>query len=250
MSLSPDSLAPIPDDTARIAHASFPKGTLALVLRDVLGTIYHDGMFADLFSSVGQPALAPWRLALVTMLQYAEHLTDRQAAHAVGARIDWKYALALPIEHPGFEFTALTTFRERLVAGGAEERLLWALLEQCQEQGLLRKRGRVRTDSTHVLAAVRSLNRVELVGETLRAALEAVAVAAPDWLRTQVTAAWAERYGRRVEEYRLPEGEEQRQILAVRTPRHRVSAAGLDPAVRPAGDQPSLPPHGRRAAGA
>ncbi len=214
MSLPPDSLDPIPDDTARIAHASFPKGTLALVVREVLGTIYHDGMFADLFPSVGQPALAPWRLALVTILQYAEHLTDRQAAHAVRARIDWKYALALPLEHAGFEFTALATFRERLVAGGAEERLLWALLEQCQEQGLLRKRGRVRTDSTHVLAAVRSLNRVELVGETLRAALEAVAVAAPDWLRGQVTAEWAERYGRRVEEYRLPEGEEQRQALA------------------------------------
>jgi len=214
MSLPPDSLDPIPDDTARIAHASFPKGTLALVVREVLGTIYHDGMFADLFPSVGQPALAPWRLALVTILQYAEHLTDRQAAHAVRARIDWKYALALPLEHAGFEFTALATFRERLVAGGAEERLLWALLEQCQEQGLLRKRGRIRTDSTHVLAAVRSLNRVELVGETLRAALEAVAVAAPDWLRGQVTAEWAERYGRRVEEYRLPEGEEQRQALA------------------------------------
>jgi transposase len=213
MSLPPDSLDPIPDDTARIAHAVFPKGSLALTVREVLGTIYHDGMFADLYPPEGQPALAPWRLALVTVLQYAETLTDRQAADAVRGRIDWKYALALPLAHPGFHYSALSTFRDRLVAGGAEERLLWAILEACQERGLLRKRGRVRTDSTHVLAAVRTLTRLELVGETLRAALEALAVAAPAWLQAQIPRTWADRYGRRIDEYRLPDGEAERQAL-------------------------------------
>lgn len=215
MSLPPDdAFAPIPAETARIAQAAFPKGTLALTVREALGSLYHDGMFADLYPVEGHPAVAPWRVALVTVLQYAEHLTDRQAADAVRGRIDWKYALALPLDDAGFDASVLSTFRDRLVAGEAEERLLWALLEACHERGLLRKRGRQRTDSTHVLAAVRSLNRLELVGETLRAALEVLAVAAPAWLRPQVPAEWGKRYGRRIEEARLPEGEEQRRTLA------------------------------------
>lgn len=214
MSLPPPSLDAVPAETSRIARAAFPKGSLAMTLRDRLAAIYHDGMFADLYPPEGQPACAPWRLALVTILQYAEHLTDRQAATAVRARIDWKYALALPIDHPGFDHSVLSTFRDRLIAGQAEERLLWAVLEACGEQGLLARRGRQRTDSTHVLAAVRRLNRLELVGETLRNALEALAVAAPDWLGAHVPAAWADRYARRIEEYRLPQRETARGALA------------------------------------
>lgn len=219
MSLPPDSLDPIPAETVRVAHAAFAKGGLALTLRDVLGRIYHNGMFADLYPVEGQPALAPWRVALVTVLQYAENLTDQQAADAVRGRIDWKYALALPLEDPGFDASDLSTFRDRLIAGGAEERLLWALVEACAEQGLLRKRGRVRTDSTHVLAAVRSLNRLELVGETLRAALEALAVADPAWVREHIPPRWATQYGRRIEDSRLPEGETTRRAWAEETGR-------------------------------
>lgn len=215
MSLPPDDvLEPVPAETARIAKQSFPQGTLALVLRDVLGTIYHDGMFADLYSDYGQPGITPWRLALITILQYTERLTDRQAAHAVQARIDWKYALALPLEHPGYQFTALEAFRERLLAGGAEERLLWAVLEACQARELVPRRGRQRTDSTHVVAAVRSLNRLELVAETMRSALEALAVAAPTWVRKHAEASWLERYERRADEARFPVGEEARRTLA------------------------------------
>lgn len=214
MSLPPASLDPIPEDTVRIAHAAFPQGSAAMTLRDRLGPLYHDGMFADLYPPAGQPALAPWRLALVTVLQFIENLGDRQAALMVQGRIDWKYALALPLAHPGFAHTALCTFRERIVAGSAEERLLWAVLEVARDQRLLRKRGRQRTDSARVVAAVRSLTRLELVGETLRAALEALAVAAPEWVREHVPLEWADRYGRRIEESRLPEGEAERQVLA------------------------------------
>src|SRR5579859_1398647 len=214
MSLPPESLTPIPETTARVAHRAFPKGSLAIQLRDVLGTIYHDGMFADLFSELGQPALAPWRLALVTVLQYAENLTDAQAADAVRGRIDWKYALSLPLDDEGFHASGLSTFRERLARGDAAERLLWALIEQCRERGWLRERSHQRTDSTRVLAAIRTVNRLELVGETLRAALEALALSAPDWLQTQVDAGWAERYGRRIEAARLPAGEAKRQAYA------------------------------------
>jgi transposase len=94
MSLHPQAIPPIPEETARVAHAVLPHGSLYLQMRDTLGTLYQDHDFLDLFPTHGQPAEAPWRLALVTILQYAEGLTDRQAADAVRTRIDWKYACA------------------------------------------------------------------------------------------------------------------------------------------------------------
>ena len=167
--------------------------------------------FADLFPKRGQPGLPPWRLALVTVLQFAEDLADRQAADAVRGRIDWKYLLGLELTDPGFDHSVLCEFRSRLVAGGAEQRLLDALLEACQARGLIKARGRQRTDSTHVLAAIRTLNRLELVGETLRAALNELAIVAPDWLRGAAPAEWYERYARRVENGRLPRSAAERE---------------------------------------
>ena len=183
MSLQPCPVPPVPELTSRIARAAFPKGNPYLRLRDELGTFFHDGDFADLYPRRGQPALPPWRLALVTVMQFAEDLSDRQAADAVRGRIDWKYALGLELDDPGFDFSVLCEFRGRLTTGGAERLLLEQMLEACKVRRLLKARARQRTDSTHVLAATRDLNRLELVGETLRAALNAVAAVAPDWLR-------------------------------------------------------------------
>ena len=204
MSLQPQDIGPVPEETARVARAAFPRGTRLLRLRDELDAIYEDARFAPLFSVRGHPAGAPWRLALVTVLQFAEDLTDRQAADAVRGRLDWKYLLGLELTDPGFDFSVLSEFRDRLVAGGAEHHLLDALLDRCKAAGLVKARGKQRTDSTHVLAAVRALNRLECVGETLRAALNALAVVVPDWLRAQVTPDWYERYGARVETTRRP----------------------------------------------
>ena len=157
----------------------------------------------------------PWRLALVTVLQFLENLSDRQAADAVRARIDWKYALGLELTDPGFHFSALTEFRARLVAGTAEHLLLDRMLERFKARGLVKARGKQRTDSTHVLAAVHDLHLLELVGETLRATLDDLAAVAPDWLRAVAPPAWFERYTRRIEEYRLPRGREAREALAL-----------------------------------
>jgi transposase len=179
VSLHPQDFFPIPSETERVARAAFPKGCLALHVAAALGPLFQDQQFTALFPQRGQPAEAPARLALATLLQFAEGLSDRQAADAVRGRIDWKYALALELTHPGFDHTVLSEFRSRLVEGQAERLLLDAVLTRCQELGLLKKRGRQRTDSTHVLAAVRVLNRLERVGETLRAALNALAVVAP-----------------------------------------------------------------------
>src|SRR5262244_80358 len=157
MSLHPQPFTVVPPDTARVCRAAFPKGNVYMRLRDEVGVIYHDEAFAPLFSARGKPAEAPWRLALVTLMQYAEGLSDRQAADAVRSRIDWKYALNLELTDAGFDFTVLCEFRTRLVAGNAEQLLLDALLQRCRERQLLRARGRQRTDSTHVLGAIRAL---------------------------------------------------------------------------------------------
>ena len=123
MSLQPMEIVPVPDETARVARAAFPKGNVWLSLRDELGTIYCDGMFADLYPRRGQPAEAPWRLALVLVMQFADALSDRQAAEAVRSRIDWKYALALELTDPGFDSTVLSEFRTRLVEGSVEHKM-------------------------------------------------------------------------------------------------------------------------------
>ena len=214
MSLRPQPLAPVPDETARVARAAFPKGNPSLILRDTLGTVFQDDKFADLYAHDGQPGVAPWRLALVTVMQFRETLADRQAAEAVRARIDWKYLLGLELMDPGFDFTVLSEFRDRLLAGDAAERLLEPLLERCRAMGLLKARGQQRTDSTHVLAAIRVLHRLELVAETLRAALNELAPVAPAWLQGVAPLAWYERYGKRIEDSRLPKEQPQRAAYA------------------------------------
>ena len=214
MALKPVPVGDIPEMTRQIARAAFRKGSLYLRLRDELGTLYTDEDFAALYPSQGRPTLPAWRLALVTVMQFLENLSDRQAADAVRARIDWKYALGLELTDPGFDFSVLSEFRTRLVAGGADQLLLEKMLEHFQGKGLLKARGRQRTDSTHVLAAIRVLNRLELVAETLRATLNDLAEAAPDWLRAAAPAEWYGRYGRRVEESRLPRSEAARKEFA------------------------------------
>src|SRR3954454_5863463 len=204
MCLHPALPLPVPEDTAKIARRAFPRGNLLLSLRDKLGPVFDDSRFAPLFPSKGQPAEAPWRLALVTLLQFAEDLSDRQAADAVRSRIDWKYLLGLPLADAGFDSTVLSEFRSRLVAGAAERLLLDAVLEIAATQRLLKAGGRQRTDSTHVLAAARAMNRIECVHETLRHALEVLALAAPQWLLSQALPHWAEAYERRAFDERLP----------------------------------------------
>jgi transposase len=204
MSLHPHVIVPVPEETARVARAAFPKGHPYLTVRDTLGTIFQDEDFRALFPVRGQPGLSPSRLALVTILQFRENLADRQAAEAVRARIDWKYLLSLELTDPGFDYSVLSEFRDRLLAGSAEALLLDKLLERCRALGLLKARGQQRTDSTHVLAAVRVLNRLELVAATLRAALNELAAVAPEWLRAWAPLEWYERYGKRIEDARLP----------------------------------------------
>ncbi len=118
-------------------------------------------------------------------------------------RLDWKYALGLALDDEGFDFSVLGEFRSRLVAAGLERSLFELLLARLKELGLVQPGGTQRTDSTHVLGAIADLNRLELAGETVRAALETLAAAAPDWLAGVIDASWQEVYGQRIDGWRL-----------------------------------------------
>jgi transposase len=128
MSLRPQPLPPVPVATAAAVQAAFPKGNLHMELRAEFSTLYDDQLFADLYPSQGRPVeVAPWRLALVMVMQYIEGLTDRQAADAVRRCMDWKYALSLELTDPGFNFTLLHDFRGRLLTHQAGQRFLESL---------------------------------------------------------------------------------------------------------------------------
>src|ERR671920_2166716 len=214
MCLHPEPIGEIPPKTVRVARAAFPEGTVVTRLRDEFSELYRDEDFSQFYPKRGQPAFAPWRLALVTVLQFLEQLSDRQAAEAVRSRIDWKYALGLELTDAGFHFSVLAEFRARLVAGQAEHLLLDTMLERFKARGLIKARGKQRTDSTHVLGAVHDLHLLELVAETLRATLDDLAAVVPDWVRGVAQPAWFERYARRVEDYHLPKSQEKRAALA------------------------------------
>ncbi|MFR9792267.1 transposase [Streptomyces sp. MB22_4] len=203
MSMQPKGSGEIPAETVRVARAAFPKGSLAVRIRDELGSLFSDGQFAGLFPARGKPAWSPGRLAMVLVLQFVEGLTDRQAAEAVRARIDWKYALGLKLADAGFDFSVLSEFRDRLVGADGGREILDTVLAAARRQGLVTARGKARTDSTHVLSAVRELNQLELVAETLRSALNAVALAEPGWLSERARPEWFRHYATRAEDSRF-----------------------------------------------
>ncbi|UWZ36375.1 transposase [Dactylosporangium roseum] len=175
-------------------------------MRDALGPLFTDtdftsGRFAGMYSPLGQPGLSPALLAMVTILQFRHNLSDADAAQAVADRISWKYALGLDLDDAGFDPSVLTEFRARLVVDERANALLELMLDRLKAAGLVRAGGRQRTDSTHVIAGVRRLNRIETVGETLRAALETIAGISPGW----IAAAAGGRMGRTVR----PQGRDQ-----------------------------------------
>ncbi|WP_406190407.1 transposase [Streptomyces sp. NBC_01017] len=184
-------------------------------VRDHLAEVFDDALFAGAFPGRGAPARAPALLALVTVLQFTENLTGRQAAEAARDRLSWKYALGAELSDTGFDFCALSRFRARLAGDGTERVLFDRLLEHCREAGLVKAGGKQRTDSTHVISAVRDLNRTEPAGESVRAALEALAVAAPSWPAGVIDVAeFAGRYGPRVDGWTMPSSKTKRERLA------------------------------------
>ncbi len=209
---------------------------LPVLVRDRLGEWLSDEQFAGAYGVRGKPGWPPSRLALVTIFQMAENLTDRQAAEHVRARIDWKYALGLELADPGFDHSVLSEFRARVAAGGLDRVVLDTLLERLAADGLVGAGGKMRTDSTHVISAVRDLNRLELAGESVRACLEQLVVAAPQVVARLLDDSWGKRYAARIDTWRVPASEAKQAELALAYGRdgHALlkavyAAAGSDP---------------------
>ena len=210
---------PDPQAAAAIKAMYGSRGTarpLAVEIRDRLGQWLADEDFAAAFGIRGRPGRAPSRLALVTGLQRAEKLTGRLAAEAVRARLDWKYLLGLSLDDPGFDHTVLAEFRGKVAEAGLEQVALDALLAKLAADGLVKAGGKQRTDSTHVVAAVAALNRLELAGESVRAAVEALAATHPDWLAQRICVPdWAGRYGTPLTSWRPPASQAKQDELAI-----------------------------------
>jgi transposase len=211
-----EPIPPVPETTATAVRAAFPKGNLYVDLREEFGSLYRDELFADFYSNRGHPVeVAPWRLALVTVMQYIEGLTDRQSADAVRRCMDWKYALSLELTDPGFNFTELHDFRQRLLSHDGAQCLLDTFLDTCKERGWIKARGQQRTDSTYVVAAIRRLYYLECVQEAMHHALNQLSEAAPEWVREWAPLEWYERYGPRADLLRLPKETSKRNALAL-----------------------------------
>ncbi len=211
---------PEPDPQIAAAIAAKYRGRrprpLAVLIRDRLGQWLGDVDFAAAFGTRGRPGWSPSRLALVTVLQRAEKLTDRQAAESVRTRIDWQYLLGLPVDDPGFDHTVLAEFRARVAGAGLEQVALDALLARLAGAGLVKAGGKQRTDSTHVTAAVAALNRLELAGESVRAALEALTAAHPAWVAQRICVPdFTRRYGTPMTSWRPPASQARRDELAI-----------------------------------
>lgn len=208
MSLKPQPPRPMPEELAKLAHLVPVDSTYRLV-GDTLYEQYREVDFVDMYHAEGRPGISPVDLAFVTVFQFLENLSDRQAAEAVRVRVDWKYALHLPLDYAGFNFSVLSEFRDRVIRHGAEARLFDAVLTQLRALGLVKGRGRQRTDSLAVLSKMRDLNRLEMVVETLRLALQALLKAEATWTRATVPPAWEEVYGDRCITAKMTQAERQ-----------------------------------------
>ncbi len=214
MSLQIDNENGIPTQVVEVAHSAFPSGNIYMTLREEFGTIFQDEQFQELYPRRGQPAETPWRLALITLMQFREDLTDRQAAEAVRTRVDWKYLLCLSLTDGGFHYSILSEFRTCLIEGKMEQVVFEKLLDLFRKKDLLKGHHQQRTDSTHVLGAIRAINRVELVGEMMRCVLNTIAITASDWLRGISQPDWIDRYENRFDDARLPKSATEREVLA------------------------------------
>lgn len=152
MSVRPRSGEQVPSLTAQIARASNPGGTTAMWVRDGLDGLWSDEDFVGWYPRDGRPGLSPAQLATVCVLQFLLDLSDRQAAEAVRCRIDFKHALAMEVDDPGFHHSVLSDFRERLTRDDRAGHLLDLALARLKQAGLVRERTTQRTDPTHVLA--------------------------------------------------------------------------------------------------
>lgn len=204
----------IPAETAEVGQAILSAEDPYRRVGDEVGEFLQLSDFTKLYSRLGRGAIAPIILSLVTIFQYLENLPDREAARWAVMRLDWKYALHVPLTWLGFHFTTLHYFRARLLEQGEERLIFDKVLHWIRGHGFLKKYGKQRTDSTHIVGHVARLSRLELVWETLRVVLRASQQAAPLWYEQHIPAACHEAYNRRQHDWQLSEAEVAEQLVA------------------------------------
>jgi len=198
----------VPEDTAAVGRAILRPDNVYRQIGDHFDELFPDeGVFAPMYCDTGRGAIPPLLAALVTVFQMLEKVPDRQGAEMVGTRIDWKYALHLPLTYAGFHFTDLYAFRVRLVEHGQELAFFEEILARLRALGLIKRRGKARTDATHILAVVQRLSQLELITEALRVGVEAATRVAPDWVERELPPAFRDRYSGRQSEYGLSDTE-------------------------------------------
>jgi transposase len=198
---------PMPIETERIGQKLLPEHDVYRLIGDRLFAQLNEAEYADLYSTEGKPGISPILLAFVTVFQFMEKLADRQAVRALQMRLDWKYALHLPLEYAGFDFSVLSEFRDRLIKGRAEGRVFEKLVEQIRALGLIKEHGKQRSDSIAMLTKVRQLGRLETVVETLRLAIVAIVDHDPAWSKEILLLSWEDKYGERFVRQRYNEKE-------------------------------------------
>jgi transposase len=184
----------IPQDTAVLGQQLLPEENIYRLIGDEVNEVLQSDPFYQMYSVSGRGAVHPIILSLVTVFQFLENIPDREAAERVILRIDWKYALHAPLGYTGFHHSTLSNFRKRLVTHGQEGLVFEQVLNWVQGHGLLKKRSKQRTDSTHVLGQVARLSRLELVWETIRASLNALQKTCSAWYGEQIPAVFDEIY--------------------------------------------------------
>lgn len=214
MAISNKHFGSIPEETVRVARAIYGRGNLYMQIRDELEGVLSDETFGDLYPSQGRPGISPARLGLVLIMQYIAGYSDRQVVEAVRDKISWKYALGLELEDRGFDASILTDFRDRLMENQAESRLFELVLEHLSKKDFLKGKKKQRTDATHILASVRQLNRLELLGESMRVCLNRLAHLEPVWLSNRMPQTWIDRYSQRFSDWNLPKEASKRQELS------------------------------------
>jgi transposase len=197
MSLKVKAPWAMPAETAAVGKAILGEESAYRLIGEKLFDKFQEQDFIELYSVEGKPAISPVILAFVTVFQFMEKLPDRQAAESLRMRMDWKYALHLPLAHEGFDYSVLSEFRDRLVEHDAEGLVFERLVQEFRSMGLIKQRGRQRTDSIAMLMSVRRLSRLELVVETLRLAVGAALKVDREWVEGLIPPSWEDRYGER-----------------------------------------------------
>ena len=207
MSLQMNWNTEIPGDTAQVGREILSENDPYRLVGDDANNFLTLSDFDDLYSDLGRGGICPIIQSLVTVFQFLENVPDREAAKWAVTRMDWKYALHLPLTWQGFHYSDLSNFRKRLLEHEAEGLVFDKVLDWVRSRGLMKKHGKQRSDSTHIVGCVERLSRLELAWETLRVGGRAIESVAPEWYEETIPGAFHEAYVERQSDWRLSKQE-------------------------------------------